>query len=795
MRTSPFAAMVLVLVALSIVVALRARPAEEAGSGVRPEEAAASGASDGERAKAQAALGAAPEEAVPGTRPLDEVVSEADGLLEVKVEESGRPVSRARVRLYLRGRTEAGLGEVDWRLAATGATGDDGRLVLPARPGAYLMVARAEGLAPVVREVVRPEDDARTRVVLSMEVGTALEVRAVGHGGEALPGVELTLAPHTGVERLPGHEAVPAEERVHGVGDAQGRVRFEGLAAGTYRVEAWVPGQARVARDVEVPTAGAVALKFLPASHVEGVVVGRDGAKAAGAVVMLVGGTVPTVVRADDTGAFSAEVEAGAWHVSARKGGEAGGVESPVFVGVGERVTGVEVRMAEGARVEGRVAARERGAPVVGAEVTVRPMGVGEVSGQAVTDVRGAFRVKGLAPGSYDVVVEALGHTRQVRRGVTVAAAEHFALDFLLEERGPGEELGKTVSREAPREERRGDDSGPGLTGLVLEPGGVPARGAQVAVGVEGEPVPRRVVSTDEEGRFWVALSVPGRRTKLRVLARHGARLGEVKGVTPGELTVQLRPAASLRGRVVGEGGKPVRGFSLEVAPGTGGVLGPFLFAEDRFALPEVPGERVRLHVRTEGGLSGEAEVELQPAARAEVVVTVRPGGALSGRLVDAVTKAPLREALLELDGRRLGREAVSTDGRFMLRDVTAGGRTLTIGVARYEQVVRRVRVESGKPLDLGDIALKAPKPRPGETGMELGQEGGKVKVAWVLPGGPAAQVKLREGDVLVAMDGVAVENVEQARERLRGAPGTRMTLTVRREESELTVRLRRASR
>jgi hypothetical protein len=200
------------------------------------------------------------------TLPVDQAASEADGLLDLRVTVAGRPVSRAQVRLYLRGGRIPDTGQVDWRVAAAGATGNDGRLQVPARQGAYLVVVRAEGLAPVWRELVHPLNGNRTPVHLRMEEALTFSGRTVEQAtGRPLPGAALTLTPHVSVWEQEARADAPAEERVRVVSDASGHFEVEGLAPGLYTVEGHAPGVPFTEQwNIRLPTAAEPRVLALP---------------------------------------------------------------------------------------------------------------------------------------------------------------------------------------------------------------------------------------------------------------------------------------------------------------------------------------------------------------------------------------------------------------------------------------------------------------------------------------------------------------------------------------------------
>ncbi len=368
-----------------------------------------------------------------GTPWVEEVPSEEDGLLEVEVLASEQPVPRARVRLYLRGPWDPNLNEVSWRLAGTGVTDAQGRARLASRPGGYLVAVRSPGLAPLLREVVRPQNEARTALRLNLEPGQSLSGYTVEQGTlEPLPGVELRVRRYSNGQEAWQRAEAPAEERVYASSDARGAFRVEGLAPGAYALEARAPGYAkRFIQRVVLPAAGPLTVELLAAGVIEGFVVDARGHPAAGAEVH-VGSKEPTLTTTGSGGGFAVEVAPGSHFVSARRGGEAGALATPVILSAGKTVRDVRIQLGQSAALEGSVVARGTGAPIASARVEVSPHGKSGDFGRAVTDDRGRFSLEGLAPGSYDLLVRAEGFTPLPRRALTVASGERFPLTLSL---------------------------------------------------------------------------------------------------------------------------------------------------------------------------------------------------------------------------------------------------------------------------------------------------------------------------------------------------------------------------
>jgi carboxyl-terminal processing protease len=71
-----------------------------------------------------------------------------------------------------------------------------------------------------------------------------------------------------------------------------------------------------------------------------------------------------------------------------------------------------------------------------------------------------------------------------------------------------------------------------------------------------------------------------------------------------------------------------------------------------------------------------------------------------------------------------------------------------------------------------------------GGLGIEVTQEGGYIKVISPIDDTPAMRAGVKAGDLITALDGQTVQGLSltDAVEKMRGAPNTRITLTIRRE-------------
>jgi len=74
-----------------------------------------------------------------------------------------------------------------------------------------------------------------------------------------------------------------------------------------------------------------------------------------------------------------------------------------------------------------------------------------------------------------------------------------------------------------------------------------------------------------------------------------------------------------------------------------------------------------------------------------------------------------------------------------------------------------------------------------GGLGIEVTQEGGYVKVISPIDDTPASRAGVKAGDLITGIDGKTVQGISlnEAVEKMRGTPNTRITLTIRREGAE----------
>jgi len=360
----------------------------------------------------------------------------SEGTVRVEVLSPTGPRKGARVTLYLRGAHEPTTGQPTWRLAGNGLTDDAGVAVLPARPGTYLVTARADDLAPARAEVIRPRGEASTTVQLTLDAGVSLDGVTVERASRnPVPLVELTLTPRLS-STFYSRASAPEEERLAAVSDARGNFRFQGLTRGDYQLDARAPGHApkRLAR-VHVPSSG-VAVELEGSAFLEGFVEQADGKPAAGASVSAFGADEAVVGETGAGGGFSLDVPPGSYQLSARKGDKTGASPGRLVVAAGMTLKDLRIRLGSPTSLAGMVRRKDSGQPVADAAITLSPHGDRGDIAQASSGADGHFEVNGLAPGAYDVTVRARGFKALSRRGITVLEGQRFELLAELEANG-----------------------------------------------------------------------------------------------------------------------------------------------------------------------------------------------------------------------------------------------------------------------------------------------------------------------------------------------------------------------
>jgi hypothetical protein len=351
------------------------------------------------------------------------------------------------------------------------------------------------------------------------------------------------------------------------------------------------------------------------------------------------------------------------------------------------------------------------------------------------------------------------------------------------------------------------------LVVTVVDTRGEPVSAAQVSARSLSVDAPLRVTAfTDDRGEA-ILKRARGVPLRVEVTAPSMAPRVVVTEASSQSLRVELAAAETLTGEVVSERHRdPIAGAEV-VLHLDWGVRRATTDSEGRFALRELPAGTAHLAVRASGFAAAERAVNVaDTGGRRESVldrVELTEEGVVEGDVVDArgdpVVGARVANGLaptwLLVGATPSGVAVTDANGRFTLRELSEGsitveayapdvGRGRLSGVAvvagrttdRVHVVIERDVADAGEPPASGGVAVTL-----GETTRPT-----EVVVVSVAEGSEAERAGVAAGDVLLAVDDVAVATLEQARERLNGPIADDVVLRLRRGDKALLLRVAR---
>jgi hypothetical protein len=547
--------------------------------------------------RADGYLGVALDLQPPHQEPLEVRLNRGGTVFGELVDEGGRPVAGAFLTARIDPQSQVHHRPPSGGEAATASSDDDGRFELTAVPVGVVTidVASRDGGARVQAPAGTVGEGERVGP-LRIEVQSALEIAGRVVRADGTPAAGASVA---AVQERPGG----GSSSMGTTADALGRFRLRGLPPGPVTVVATLGVVGRAEREMTV-TGGVAEIELMlePTTAVSGRVVAADGSPAGRghAALEREGGTLHVAV--DELGRFEiVGLEEGTYRLVAEVRGVGRGAHpEPVEVRLGQPVEGLVVRLAEGARVVGRVtglAATDLGQ----VELSAFPER-GGYHQRGLVRAYGSFEIRGLAAGRYALQawVRSTGQAGRASFEVEEGALlEGIELDF------SGSTLTVTASvLGRPLDERPllvGGGSGTMGTGRRL------GAGRFAFAGLEPGPYD---------------LSIPASAAG----PRHSRRL-EVAGDQEVALDFEGWPVA---GTALGEDGRPVPGVvvwvverGVEVPRWGPGLPGLPPDAAGHFELPAVPPGTWRL-VAGGGPWWGEALVEVPPGGAAGVALTVR---------------------------------------------------------------------------------------------------------------------------------------------------------------------------
>jgi uncharacterized GH25 family protein len=389
-----------------------------------------------------------------------------------------------------------------------------------------------------------------------------------------------------------------------------------------------------------------------------------------------------------------------------------------VEIAAGETKT-LDIGLTPAVSLVGRVS-DEKGQPIAGARGTLAPgaesgfrallRGMNRDEGNAfVSGLDGTFKATRLAPGTNQkLTVVHPEFERRVVPGVDLVQGvlKPLSLDVVL---SPGYVLSGVVK----------DKEGKPVTGATV----AVTRSVQMSGGRGGNIMTvnmsdaRPQAETDFEGKFGfkglssgdydVAVSKSG----FTRSTQNGVKTGE--GHTP--IEVVLNPGAAISGRLVQPNGLTVTGYSVTARPASAAGSGTGMMMMGRgnnFAQVDpdgaftldglIPGTAYDLSIFGQGEMRGDPKKKNVVAPAGDVDIEVAARGRIAGRVVDAVTGAPITDFEARYSPARAGGMQIvvrmgnnesdrrtafsSAEGAFAFEDVPPGNWDVSVWAKTYQE-------------------------------------------------------------------------------------------------------------
>ncbi|HQU46142.1 MAG TPA: carboxypeptidase-like regulatory domain-containing protein, partial [Pirellulales bacterium] len=271
------------------------------------------------------------------------------------------------------------------------------------------------------------------------------------------------------------------------------------------------------------------------------------------------------------------------------------------------------------------------------------------------------------------------------------------------------------------------------IRGVVKDERGNPVAAARV-VNYGNSADKRREATTNSAGEFSLGDPYEGYTGYQVYLAAKGfapQRVAAEPGQddAPGIITVTLTPGHAVRGRVVDENGKLVKGASVTPRSGQYSVIGfgeTVETGEDgQFAFESLPDD-ARFNVAVAGYPHFAQPIALKLDGEEPVTIALDPPGLVRGRVVDRDTGNPVRQFRVQLGFSPIrkpndkhgtynsswgdpGITFNSVDGKFLIKPLTSGTPlALTVLAENYERgVVDRAVAAKADEAENVTISLK----------------------------------------------------------------------------------------
>ncbi|MBJ6725342.1 carboxypeptidase regulatory-like domain-containing protein [Geomesophilobacter sediminis] len=547
------------------------------------------------------------------------------------------------------------------------------------------------------------------------------------------------------------HDAVTGAWGGSATTDGSGNYTMSGMATGRYKVRFWADygylGQwygnkpdSASATEIVVSagsTASGVNAALQKGGSVSGTITAGTGGAITSATVTVYdadSGSYVTSTGTDSSGRYSISGLSGRFKIEAFAsgylaqwyGGTSQAAASVVAVVPGGAVTGIDVALARGGSITGKITDRATGAGIPYASATAYDASTGQYVGSAGAGADGTYTIPGLASGSYQVSYSASGYIGQWSGGAgnqtsaaTVAVTAPNTTSGVNAALLVGASITGTVT-----------DKGTG-TGLAW----ISVIAVDVATSNWG-----RSTYTDSSGNYTIS-GLPNGNYRIRFSgtdytaqwynAKAGYGTADVvaaaAGVPVSGIDAALEKGGAVSGTVTDAAtGLPISGVSVQLMTASGSSVGyGWTDSFGRYRVSGVVSGSYRISFDRSGYLQFSTSVAVTAPAETTLDATLAGGGAISGTVTDRSTGVGLLAHVFSVDtrtGNSTGAVDTAADGSFTIAGLASGNyRLQVISTNNYlGGVFDGVGVGGGCP---ATIAVSAPATTSG-VDVRLGQGG-----------------------------------------------------------------------